>query len=196
MNQLSEEFTLYADDFKRIYQTTVDALREVDSPKYHNDYLFQLLSEINIDHYIDPEDIKQELYLIWIKAIRNYDKTNPPVSKKQYLIRMSVWGLRDWLIKESHTPLYCSDIEYNEEKDRLPFTLDLYFLLVGDEKIFSCLTSYERHLLFLTYVEGKQAIHIAKHLQKDRSIIRRHLDELHKKIGRIIHDKNTTGYCG
>lgn len=189
-NDLPIEFALYSSDFNRLYRYTRDALDKVDDPIYYGNYLFQLVASLDIIPTIEDDDIVQELSLIWLKAIKNYHKSKPNCNIRQYLIRMSVWGIRDWLQREANIPLSGPRKEPEEEQE-YPFALDLSFLLYGSiYEPLQDLTDYERNLIYLKHVEGKHIFEIAEHLQKDRSIISRQLTAVYEKL-RSRFNENT-----
>lgn len=181
-NDLPEEFIRYMTDFNRLYHIVSDAINGIDQYLYEGNYLYQLVSEMDVTTTIEDADIVQELSVIWLKAIKNYKKSKPNCNIRQYLIRMSVWGLRDWLQRESNIQM-TAPIEEQEEQEEQPFTLDLPFLLYGSiYQPLQALTDYERYLIYLKYVDGKHIFEIAEHLQKDRSIVSKQLYAIHDKL--------------
>lgn len=187
-NDLPQEFVFYLSDFNKLWKITVDAINKVNSHKYNGDYLYQLIAPLDRIATIDSEDVVQELACIWLKAIQNYNDSKPNCSIRQYLVRMSVWGIRDWLYKEANIPMSGPLIKQEEERE-YPFALDLSFLVDGSSQVlFKDLTDYERYLIYLKYHEGKHIFEIAEHLQKDRSVISKQLYAIHDKLRSIFNE--------
>lgn len=181
-NDLPEEFFLYYIDFEKLCLTTINAINGTKYEYYKDNYLYRLICSMNKISCIDDSDVVQQLYLIWLKAIKNYRISKPNIRIRRYLIRMSVWGIRDWLQAESNIPLSGPRKEPEEEQD-YPFTLDLSFLLYGSTyHPLQGLTDYERYLIYLKYVEGKHIFAIADHLQRDRGLVSKQLTTIHNKL--------------
>lgn len=193
-NDLPIEFIKYLSDFNKLCSIVINTLADKDCCE-RDTYLSQIVSEFNIDHFIEPDDIVQEIALIWIKSIKNYKETQPDISLRQYLIRMTVWGVRDWLSKEAH--IYMKDIitRTSEEKEELSFNIDLSFLLYGSQHpSLQSLTSYQRYLFYLSFKEDKSILQIAKHLQKDRWIVGIQFSKALERVRSLLNNENTNRF--
>lgn len=132
---------------------------------------------------LEEGDVRQELRAQWISYIRSYQRNKPRTSLRQYLTRMSVWGLRDWVNKWKHTPRSTTACAIDTQA--YPFSLNLSFLLYGERwSPLSSLTSHQRYLIYLKFVENKDILGIAKHLHKDRHVVSAQLQTTMEQIRR------------
>lgn len=190
-NSLPVELIRYSKEFNKILSIATDAINRRYRPEYKKEYLYQVLSSIPIATTVSDDDIKQELYMIWLIGIKNYYISNPKCAVRKYLMRMSVWGLRDWLIKEANILMSAPVDENFDEEAECPFTLDLSFLLYGSSyPPLQELSNYERYLIYLKHVEDKHIIEIAKHLQKDRDLISKQITAIYNKLRGILNEVN------
>ena len=138
------------------------------------------LKKMNLTkYYVATDELQQQLSLIWIESTASYEKNKPSITKRSYLIRMSVWGLRDWLWRELRSRVR----DTTPPKGKPEFTLDLKFLFEGaDIAPLTLLTSYERYLIFLRYQQDKHIFEMADVIQKDEKTIRHQLKKALNKL--------------
>ena len=190
------EFEKYSDDFEEL----VDAVYQTylgKPPLVHRKDLIGLIKEVEElarkardSLNLSRDEIEQELACMWVYFIKSYRKSNPKLHIRQYLIRRSVWGLRDWIRKESGV-LYRAPTSTPE---KVPgFQLDFSFLINGETwPPLVSLTAYQRYLIYLKFVEEKDILRIAEHLQKDRHVVSRQLEETLQTIRRIANEETHT----
>ena len=134
--------------------------------------------------YLTKEDLNQHLSLLWLSYYKQYTskEKKPEVSLRTYLLRRSIWGIRDWLNYE--TNIITEDAYYTKnELVETGFKLDLKFLIEGtDFQLLSVLSPYERYLIFLKFKEEKSILQMSFILQKDRRIVKKHFDLIMQKI--------------
>lgn len=135
---------------------------------------------------IDRRDIEQQLALLWLEWHRLYrSKTGRKVRERNYLLRRSVWGLRNWLRKEMSGPKPVSLAEFKANTKERKHLFDLHWLLFGDNEedgpLFM-LTAYERYLLYLRHVQGLYIDDVAKIVHKNRLTVMKSLVEIISKI--------------
>ena len=148
------------------------------------------------------EDLEQQLALFWLSYTKQYHskKTKPGTSLKIYLIRRSIWGLRDWLRQEIN--IVTEEYRPFEEKLEIDndFKIDLMFLFHGIEaSLLKDLSPYERYLIFLKFKEDKSILQMSYILQKDRRIIKNHIDSIIIKLKEnhsngLQNEQNSRGY--
>ncbi|MEK6883316.1 MAG: hypothetical protein AABY22_27055, partial [Nanoarchaeota archaeon] len=145
--------------FKKFTNVTFSALSQKDSfyqEKYFN-ILHKILSKYELPSYISKEDISQQLALMWHQFFLTYKEKRPDIRLRQYLIRRSIWGLRDWLLTECKNKTHIlEDIYYTDEPVLYDFEISFKFLIKGSDHLFlNDLTAYERYILFLKFKEDK-----------------------------------------
>lgn len=140
--------------------------------------LGRLSTEVNANILsIDVEDIKQAFIEIWLGAYEDFVENKPCASIRNYMIRRSVWGMRDWYIKEMNILMKLPYNYYLEEDP--PFLLNLNFLLYGTEiEPLNLLSPYQRYLIFLQYKEEKTIFEIADIVQRDEKTIRYQINSI------------------
>ena len=130
---------------------------------------------------LTKEDLKQHLSLLWLTYYQQYRSKKPETSIKGYLLKRSIWGLRDWLSYETNIVTECYNPitpEYESE-----FKIDLIFLLEGtDYSFLKELSPYERYIIFLKFKEEKSILQMSRILQKDRRVVKNHFDSIILKI--------------
>ena len=133
---------------------------------------------------IDKDDISQQLALLWLEYYQSYQNKRPRTDLKTYILRRSVWGLRDWLRKEMFNPKVLTLIGLKITVERNEHTLDLYWLLYGDKENgpLHMLTAYERYLLYLRHVQGFSIDEISEIVHKCEKTVRVKLVTLLSKI--------------
>jgi DNA-directed RNA polymerase specialized sigma24 family protein len=165
-----------------------------DSRPYTS-YLYQTILEVSrtsSHHFrLYPEDIEQQLRVIWLEAIQSFEKSHPRIKLRQYLIRMSIWGLRDWLRKEGHVVLIGPN--WPDTWPNIPiFSLGLGFLSLGsDWAPLASLTPYERYLIYLQFVDDKSILQISRIVQRDRHSISEDIEAILAKIRGKLNGKET-----
>jgi hypothetical protein len=172
--------------FKKFINVTYSALSQKDSfyqEKYFN-ILHKILSKYELPSYISKEDISQQLALMWHQFFLTYKEKRPDIRLRQYLIRRSIWGLRDWLLTECKNKTHIlEDIYYTNEPVVYDFEINFKFLIIGSDHLFlNDLTAYERYLLFLKFKEDKTIKEIASLTQKHNETIQEHLTKIFNKI--------------
>jgi len=181
-----KEFDIYSDLFERlvnaVYETYLD-----NPPVETNRGFISLINEVKRARSIsdnlfalEREDIEQELRCHWVHLIDTYKRGEYSYSLKRYLTTMSIWKLREWVQVWAHIPR-SADLHPVQEEEGLQ--LDLSFLLEGSpDKPLLGLSTYQRYLIYLYYVEGKSIVQISKQLDRNRRTITRHFDETMDKI--------------
>jgi len=185
-----EESTVFKEDFDQI----VDAVYNVycgepqSSFSSHISYLYNSLNKYEPSILLDKEDISQELAMRWYRFIEEWYQTKPIFDFRKYIIRRSIWAMRDWYnFRVARDPKqFKIDIEFiPEEPQEQKFKLDIVFLLYGTNiEPFTILSGYERYLLFLKYKEEKNTLQIANIVQKQRQTIDTHLSQVISKLQR------------
>ncbi len=176
----------YQDDFKELVDTVEVAYQgnPLHFSKPHLKALYSSLTDNRSGPTIDREDIEQQLALLWLKYAKGYHESKPSIHLRQYLIRRSVWGLRDWFNMEMKPiPYYLLLLPPQEEYLPKPFKLDLGFLLYGTRFYpLSILSSYERYLIFLMFKEERTILEIAKAVQKSDKTVSKQLRNIINKL--------------
>jgi len=132
---------------------------------------------------LSKEDLKQHLSLLWLSYYRQYQSKKPETSLKGYILRRSIWGIRDWLSYEMNIVTEFYDPDLKEENFDFGFKLDLIFLLQGsDFNFLKGLSPYERYIIFLKFKEEKSILQMSHILQKDRRVIKNHFDSIILKL--------------
>lgn len=143
---------------------------------------------------LEKEDIEQEIYFIWLQC----EKSQGGKLTERYLKQMTIWGIRDWTIRQSRVveayPYYYYFLEEKPE-----FLLDLSFLAYGTRVYpFSTLAPYERYLIFLRYREEKTILQISKVVCKNKNTVQRELrwilDKL-RVLGENFEKENSGRSC-
>lgn len=130
------------------------------------------------------EDLEQQLTLLWLSYYKQYNskESKPDTSLKSYMIRRSIWGLRDWLRYEVNVTTEEYTIPEIEEAES-EFKIDLMFLLYGVEFVLlKDLSPYERYIIFLKFKEDKSILQMSRILQKDRKVVKSHFDSIIERI--------------
>lgn len=186
-----DEFERFREDFKQLVDTTYCALhkKEKTYSRQHLSVLYCSIFHLDIREYISKEEIEQELAFIWLKSLKAFQESKPNIHVRQYLIRRSLWGLRDWLRTVAARPIGIpfEDITVEEKEiPQSPFSLDLKFLIYGtDFEPLMTLTPYERYLVFLKFREDKTMLEIAHMVQKNHETIYEHFNQIISKIRSI-----------
>lgn len=153
--------------------------------KPHLDYLYSSLTKERNGPKLEPGEIHQELIALWGEFYRKYQESKPEIHIRQYLIRRSVWGLRDWF--NSQFKFYPAAPPPLDEEEtyshRVGFKLDLGFLFYGT-RVFplSILSPYERYLIFLKFKKERTILEIAGIVQKNKETVGFQLHKILKKL--------------
>ena len=130
------------------------------------------------------EDLKQEMCFFWIKHEKDYmkNKERKNISLRSYIIRRSMWSVRDWL--KRHNSIVKTDIiNKTEDRTAVGFKLNLRFLLEGsNNRLLKDLSGYERYIIFLVFKEEKNMVEMSKILQRDRRAIKNHYEKILERI--------------
>jgi hypothetical protein len=166
-----------------------------------HDTLVESLDNRERTFNLTREDLKQHLSLLWLTYYKQYNSKDkkPETSLRSYMIRRSIWGIRDWLKYETNivTEEYNPSFEKELESD---FKIDLMFLLDGTGSVFLReLSPYERYLIFLKFKEDKSILQMSNILQKDRRVVKNHFDSIISKIKEnysngLQNKQDTRGY--
>ena len=149
------------------------------------DTIAEALSDRKRTFNLTKEDLEQQLALLWLSYYRQYTskKDKPETSLRSYIIRRSIWGLRDWLKHEVNIVTEEYTIPGAEEEIEDEFKIDLMFLLHGiDFVLLKNLSPYERYIIFLKFKEDKSILQMSHILQKDRRVIKNHFDSIITRI--------------
>jgi len=166
---------------------------------YAHHYLWGLRLQQEIQELcpldIDQNDVFQQICLIWWQSWKTYKGSIQGL--KRYLIQRTIWGLRDWLIKQSNIVGIYPYYYFLEEKPE--FLLDLSFLAYGTRVYpFSTLAPYERYLIFLRYREEKTILQISKVVCKNKNTVQKELcwilDKL-RVLGENFEKENSGRSC-
>jgi len=143
------------------------------------------------------EDIKQQIRFIWLTAEKRYKANVNGRSLKDYLIRMTILGMRDYtisLLKQTNTT-NTSNFSYYIKRPQL--LLDLHFVVNGTNTCpFDTLNPYERYLLFLRYNQEKTLAEIAKTVYKRVRTVQLELRFITDKLRSLANEDKDTGRFG
>lgn len=176
--------------------TTIHGYTEVEFLDYAKSIIIDTvfsLDQTNLQDIIDKYDLAQQLQLIWLKAKLAYKNSECSNScYESYLIRLSVWGIRDWIIKQVHIVTTYPYYYFTKESPR--FLLNLNFLMHGT-KIFpySELSPYERYLIFLHFRDERTIVEIAYIVQKNRNDVAQCLHQTIEKLRRLSNETENPG---
>ena len=118
------------------------------------------------------EDIAQQLALVWTQGLANGSKGK---GTRSYILRLSVFGLRDWYRKE----LRAMDKGESEYTERTGRQIGLKWLFYGED-----LTPYERYLIFLRYTQELNILEMSELLKKERHKVSEMLTRAIEKLRR------------
>ena len=121
--------------------------------------------------------------MLWLTYYKQYNLKDkkPETSLRSYILRRSIWGIRDWLKYE--LSIVTEEFRTEEEESEIGFKIDLMFLLQGAECVLLReLSPYERYIIFLKFKEEKSILQMSRILQKDRRVIKNHFDSIILKI--------------
>lgn len=168
-----EELQLY----RREFNSLVAAVRSAslgEEPSHKTKYsivLYDEIKDVPVTAPLEVADIEQELRLYWFIFVQKFHQSKPEITLRQYLLRRSIWALRDWY-HWAMKPAGPSHVKGKTLKNEFPFKLDILFLVEGsDLHPFSLLTAYQRYILYLKYKEKKSTSAIASMVLKTRKTV-------------------------
>ena len=185
-----EALNRFNEDFNEIVDITYNTYWGIPLvyKKAYSRALEKTVSDILKDkeHLFDLtiEDLRQQVCLFWLKYEKQYEiqKEKNNVTLITYLIRRSIWGIRDWLHK-NNSSLRVDLRAPVEDKDPIGFKLNINFLLKGSSNnLLKNLSGYERYIIFLVFKEGKNFVEMSKILQRDRASIKEHYKNIIEKV--------------
>lgn len=189
-----EELAKYRAEFEEIVDTVYKAYSKqpLISAKKYLVVLYDSISSLEATFPLDAEDIRQELVFRWLIFISKYYEAKPNVKLRQYLIRRSIWAMRDWFHLLMKKPVWDTPVivfpEFNS------FVLNFKFLIHGtDVAPFDILSPYERYLIFLKFKEERTILEIAKAVQKTRKTVKAQLKSIYDKLRSHSDASTNTG---
>lgn len=176
-------FTKYGEEFETLVQTAWRAYTGnfVEGPTGYSRGLSEAIRQIpeeNLSRGVEEEDLRQQLSLLWVQYFQQFRRNKPRSRLRSYLLRRSIWGLRDWF-RWNDPPRISGDEVGEEERCEAP-EIGFSWILETDLP----LTAWEKYLVYLKYGQEKSINEIAQILQKDRKTIRTRLGEIHEHIRR------------
>ena len=152
---------------------------------------------------LSKKEIRQELFAMWVQFSKEFEENKPKIHLRQYLLRRSIWALRDWIsgqCNQQFLPLtFAPGATQEDMTPDFGFILDYKFLVYGTGWYPLCLLSpYERYLVFLKFVEEKSIVEISYIVQKDRLTVKKQLDEIIEDFRSKLNVHQTaksTGHC-
>ena len=180
----------FEDEFNELADVAYNAYWEREVfPKYKfsvvlEETIIKALKNKNRAFNLAKEDFEQQLALLWLSYHKQYDSKENKLetSLKSYILRRSIWGLRDWLIYESNI-VTKEDMSVELEKVRSEFKIDVSFLLRGTNfALLKNLSPYERYIIFLKFKEDKSILQMSRILQRDRRMVKNHFDSTIERI--------------
>lgn len=183
---VTEAVKKYQSDFTRLASTVFKVcnnefyLPATAYQKVLDKYLTTSLSYRSFPYHIEREDIEQELNLIWVKLLDQFYTNKPQCSLRQYLIRCSIWALRDWIDREVTWMQESMDFAPVQNDGYEQIQTDIEFVLLSDgSSIFDALSASERYLLFTIYMGDRT-------LQEFCDAVAKHPATLRKEAKRIV----------
>ena len=176
-------------EFNELVNVTFDTYWELNAlPKEKfstilHKTLLESMGDKKRSFYLTKEELKQHLSLLWLTYYKQYNLKDkkPETSLRSYILRRSIWGIRDWLKYE--LSIVTEEFRTEEEESEIGFKIDLMFLLQGAECVLLReLSPYERYIIFLKFKEEKSILQMSRILQKDRRVIKNHFDSIILKI--------------
>ena len=179
----------FQDDFTELVRVTYNTYW--DLPVYPKKkfstvlqtFLIEILKGRELTFDLTKEDLEQELSLLWLSYYKQYTSatSKPDTSLKNYILRRSLWDIRDWI--KHHLNIVTVHSVDPEPANGIGFKIDLMFLLKGTEiNLLKNLSPYERYLIFLKFKEEKSILQMSYILQKDRRVVKNHFDLVINKI--------------
>lgn len=179
-------FTKYGEEFETLVRTAWRAYTGIfveseSSPGYSRGLseAIRVIPKTALRRGVEEEDLRQQLSLFWILYHDQFRKNRPRSRLRSYLLRRSIWGLRDWLRENDLLRPSDDSLGSTEGRQETP-EVNFSWILETDLP----LTAWEKYLVYLKYAQEKSINEIAQILQKDRKTIRTRLEEIHEHIRR------------
>jgi DNA-directed RNA polymerase specialized sigma24 family protein len=155
--------------------------------------IYNLIQFVPDSPHIDKDDLRQHLRLQWFIYSKRYrDNKLSTVDLKYYLMRISTFALRDMLCQQQRIPTQSFEYQFSLSPDETlakPPKITLAFVVYGSTlSPFSCLSSYERYLLYLHYAMDKSTNEIAQMMGHYKSTISNSLEEIKLKLRQELMD--------
>lgn len=189
---VTEVLRNYQTDFDALIHTVSSLCNNQDTYPAHKyqlvleQYITSLLHYKAFPYVLEIEDLNQELSVMWIEFTKQFYENKPKCSLRQYLIKRSMWSLRDWVARELN--LMTQSMEYLSTfsiEDTL--CSDLEFIL--HDTTYDCLSllePFERYLLWAVCLKNIELGELSLELIRDPATIRSQvqiiLDKLMEKI--------------
>ena len=181
-------FERYEKEFNELVDISYCVIRHRIYPKNH--YLADRIVKaiLQIKHpkklFIDKDDLRQDIALMWLEYFKKYKNTEHKHGLKNYIIKMSIWKLRDMIKKELRGPRKVSMPELKHATKFKDHILDFHWLLHGDKEDspLYMLGAYERYLIFLYYVCDLSIEDISKRVYKCPQVVSKSIKQLVNKI--------------
>lgn len=196
-DKIKEILDKYKEEIDDLISTCYCAVQQIQLPhkqKYqkHLVALYSSIEQLEPNRQnvwvITRDEIEGALMYMWVVFIGRYYTSRPKVALRTYLLRRSIWGLRDWVKRQWLVVQYMPQ-EPTPEDPKALFELDLKFLMFGTPIYpMSELTAYERYLVFLHFTEEKTILEIAQTVHKTRKTVGKHLSKTLNKMRRLAHD--------
>lgn len=169
-----QELKRWSKEFNSLAQAVHLASKGLE-PIYKNRYdlvLYDSIKHIEPVRTLELSDIKQELRMFWFLFVNKWHETQPEITLRQYILRRSLWALRDWYTWAMKPNGYSHERSPVNVTPTFPFELDIDFLILGSDIYpFSLLTSYQRYILYLKYKQELSNNEIAHTVIKTKKTI-------------------------
>lgn len=182
---INEALSAFEKEFTCLVNTTLSICNQEDNISINQ---YQKALELNLNaillfksfpYLLEEEDVRQELTAMWIEFLGQFYQNNPRCSLKQYLIRRSLWGIRDWVAKGIRYTTDSGEYEpVTYQQDTVQTELE-FLIMSGDSEIFGMLTPHERSLLWSIYVGQLSVSEVSTKITRDPATVR-------KQVGQII----------
>jgi hypothetical protein len=168
-------FTKYQDLYNILVDTTWKAYNNkplTNRPRYLLVWAQKIKELPRYNSYqLELEDVRAQITLLWLCYEEIWKgKTKHNCSFKSYLIKRTLWDVRDWLLQESKivdTDYYCGDGDLPEEESEL----DIHWLCYGGKN----LTHYERYITYLSSAQHLPILKISDIVGRSRNIVAKDL---------------------
>lgn len=177
-------FYKFEKDFNQIADTTYLAYTDKNLPSNTPLYLIKWAQKIReiprLNHFIfERGDLIQQMVMLWIcyEQVWNTGK-HGHTTKKAYIIKRTLWDIRDWLIQEGK--VMDRDLEYKpdiSEEDDEKYGME--WLCYGG----AGLAPYERYLVYLMSSQHLTVKGIADVVGRSHHTVAKDLSEIISKMG-------------
>lgn len=187
-------FDKYADQFEELVTAAwkVYLGQTVYSDKGYVRALIEALESIEKRRLdkppLDREDFEQQLRLFWWEIYTAFNTNDPKSTFWGYLLRMSVFKMRDWYEKEWKT----LDRELVPPDFKVETPCDMFRWVVKGTMVYpwSRLSGFERYLLYLRYDQDYSMAKIGDMLGYTRQTISNRLERAVDKLRSISYAAN------